>query len=217
MRIIIAGSRNFNNYDLLEKELNKIFHKCHQDGSIPSKEDMEIVSGTANGADKLGERFANEYGINLAKFPADWNRGKSAGYIRNEQMALYAKANKAGMLVAFWDGESKGTKHMIDLANKHGLRVFVINYKKESKVVNCKKEGCDVYIGRPSKWGNPFEIGKDGTREEVIRKYKDWILEQPELMRSLGELKNKTLGCWCSPQACHGDVLIALVSLMKEE
>lgn len=80
------------------------------------------------------------------------------------------------------------------------------------KVVHCKKEKFDVYIGRPGKWGNPFSIGKDGTREEVIEKYKDWVMNQPSLIKSImiGELKDKTLGCWCKPNACHGDVLIAL-------
>lgn len=79
------------------------------------------------------------------------------------------------------------------------------------RVVHCKKEPYDVYIGRPSKWGNPFIIGKDGTREEVIRKYKEYILSKPELMNDLVELKGKTLGCWCKPERCHGDILIELV------
>ena len=77
-------------------------------------------------------------------------------------------------------------------------------------VVHCKKEPFDVYIGRPSKWGNPFEIGRDGTREQVIRKYEFWIQSQPDLLSSLSELKGKILGCWCSPKACHGEVLMRL-------
>lgn len=82
-----------------------------------------------------------------------------------------------------------------------------------NKVVHCKKEPYDIYIGRPSKWGNPFIIGKDGTREEVIQKYKEWVLSKPDLLSSLSELKGKVLGCWCSPLACHGDVLIELMAL----
>ena len=73
--------------------------------------------------------------------------------------------------------------------------------------VHCKRESFDVYIGRPSKWGNPFSIGKDGNREEVIQKYEQWIKTQPHLVSALHELKGKTLGCWCKPKACHGDVL----------
>jgi hypothetical protein len=68
-----------------------------------------------------------------------------------------------------------------------------------------------VYIGRPSKWGNPFVIGRDGTRKEVIQKYEEWIRTQPELMEALPEIAGAVLGCWCSPkQQCHGDVLIKL-------
>ena len=79
-----------------------------------------------------------------------------------------------------------------------------------TRVVHCKKEPCDVYIGRPSKWGNPFIIGKDGDRLDVIRKYADWIMKQPYLLSCLPELKGKVLGCWCAPGRCHGDVLAKL-------
>jgi len=79
------------------------------------------------------------------------------------------------------------------------------------KVVHCKKEDYDVYIGRPSKWGNPFSIGKDGTRKEVIQKYQNYIIANDELMNDLHELEGKVLGCWCKPNACHGDVLVKLL------
>ncbi len=69
---------------------------------------------------------------------------------------------------------------------------------------------CDVYIGRPSKWGNPFVIGRDGTREEVIVQYEAWIQTQPLLLAALGELQGKRLGCYCAPLPCHGDVLARL-------
>jgi Domain of unknown function (DUF4326) len=72
----------------------------------------------------------------------------------------------------------------------------------------------DVYIGRPSKWGNPFAIGKDGTRDEVIAKYELWIVTQPHLMAALPELRGKMLACWCAPLACHGDVLAKLVEAL---
>lgn len=74
-------------------------------------------------------------------------------------------------------------------------------------VVHCKAAPHDVYIGRPSKWGNPFAIGRDGSREEVIEKYRQHLLSRSDLLESLHELRGKALGCWCSPQACHGDVL----------
>lgn len=68
-----------------------------------------------------------------------------------------------------------------------------------------------VYIGRPSKWGNPFVIGVDGTRSEVIEKFKEYLYSSPELMSSLHELVGKDLVCWCKPKACHGDVLLQAV------
>ena len=91
------------------------------------------------------------------------------------------------------------------------------------KVVHCQKQAYDVYIGRKnsyaglpeSKWHNPFVIGEDGTRKEVIAMYKEYVQLMPELMSSLHELEGKTLGCWCCPQPCHGDVLIELVKMNK--
>ncbi len=74
-------------------------------------------------------------------------------------------------------------------------------------VVHCKRSLYDVYIGRPSKWGNPFVVGRDGTREDVIKKYREYLLSNPDLMKALPELRGKVLGCWCAPLACHGDVL----------
>lgn len=74
-------------------------------------------------------------------------------------------------------------------------------------VVNKYQNKYDIYIGRGSKWGNPFNIGKDGNREEVIQKYEMYLLNNFELMSSLPKLKGKVLGCFCKPKACHGDIL----------
>lgn len=88
------------------------------------------------------------------------------------------------------------------------------SYSSSSRrlVVHCEKDRFNIYIGRPSKWGNPFIIGRDGTRKEVIDKYRIWILDQPELIKALPELKGKILGCWCKPNSCHGDVLSDLAN-----
>lgn len=115
MKVIIAGSRNFNDYILLKNNCDILL-------SI-TKETIEIVSGGARGADTLGEKYAHENNLELKIFPADWSIGKGAGFIRNKQMAEYADA-----LIAFWDGESKGTKMMIDLAKKMNLKVKVVIY-----------------------------------------------------------------------------------------
>jgi hypothetical protein len=85
-------------------------------------------------------------------------------------------------------------------------------------VVHCKRERHHVYVGRnpkgmpTAKWGNPFVVGKHGTREECIALYEGWLLENAELMASLSELRGKVLGCWCTPRACHGDVLVRLAN-----
>lgn len=133
MRIIIAGGREFNDIELLERSCHDIFRTLADEGLLTNDirvdiPNMEIVCGKARGADTLGEDFGKRYGIKIKYFPANWDAyGKSAGYIRNKEMAKYAKEDD-GVLIAFWDKKSKGTKHMIDLANNENLRVFVINY-----------------------------------------------------------------------------------------
>ena len=126
--IIVAGSRNFNDYGIVKKSL-KNFLLSKQISSKPT-----IICGMANGADMLGYQFAKEHELLLKEFPADWSIGKRAGYIRNEQMAKYTHEHGNGVLLAFWDGESKGTKHMIELAKKYELEVYVYNF--EGDVVN---------------------------------------------------------------------------------
>lgn len=117
-RVIIAGSRGFTNYPLLCQWCDFMLQNHHHSN-------VAIVSGTANGADKLGERYAQERGMGLDARPAKWEQyGKSAGYIRNEEMAQNADA-----CIVFWDGVSRGTKHMIDLAKKYNLHLKVVRYQ----------------------------------------------------------------------------------------
>lgn len=125
VRVIVAGSRTFDNFSLMEKELMRYFKK-----NGLHRADVEIISGTANGADKLGEHFAEKYGLKLSKFPADWDKhGKSAGYIRNDEMAKYAiEDDNKGVLFAFWNNVSKGTKNMIDLAKKYKLDITIVSF-----------------------------------------------------------------------------------------
>lgn len=92
-----------------------------------------------------------------------------------------------------------------------------------TKVVHCKHEPYDVYIGRPSQWGNPFAIGRDGDRDEVIEKYRRWLAGEitvpdrtPPTAEEISALRDKVLGCWCAPRACHGDVLAALADQQQE-
>lgn len=80
-----------------------------------------------------------------------------------------------------------------------------------SVVVNLKCDKYDIFIGRGSKWGNPFIIGRDGTREEVIEKYRIYLMSNKDLLNDLHELRGKALGCYCKPLPCHGDVLLELL------
>jgi hypothetical protein len=111
VKVIIAGSRNIIAYPgLIQRAVEQSNFKVH-----------EVVSGTARGIDRLGECWAVQYDKPIRRFPADWdNLGKSAGFRRNEQMADYADA-----LIAVWDGQSNGTKHMISQMTLRGKPVFV--------------------------------------------------------------------------------------------
>lgn len=123
-RIIVAGGVHFNDYKALANTLDEYF-KC------VSKDEIEIISGHARGADSLGERYAQEHDIKCTVFPADWKKyGRAAGPIRNKKMLEYAMEQQAG-LVAFWNGESKGTKNMISIAEKAGIEVKIVHYQKE--------------------------------------------------------------------------------------
>jgi hypothetical protein len=110
MKVIVAGSRGIQLYQTVADAMD-----CA--GFVIT----EVVSGTARGVDRLGERWAIENDVPIKRFPANWDRyGRSAGYLRNEQMAQYADG-----LIAVWDGHSRGTIHMINLARKQRLAVYV--------------------------------------------------------------------------------------------
>ena len=123
MKVIVAGGRDFNNYKLLKCTLDNFQQEY---GKI-----TEVISGTALGSDKLGEQYANENHIHIKRFVPDWKGlGKKAGHVRNRQMGDYAKEHN-GILVAFWDKQSKGTKGMIEYATKIGLKSVVVYYNVE--------------------------------------------------------------------------------------
>lgn len=145
MRAIIAGGRDFDDYDLLKKECIEIFKQLKSEGYNTNKNNLEIISGEAKGADTLGKRFGIMFKLDVVSFPAKWDDldvekcviktnkyGKYnalAGYNRNEEMAKYASEDEEiGVLIAFWDGKSTGTKSMIELAKEYGLRVFMVDY-----------------------------------------------------------------------------------------
>lgn len=125
VRVIIAGGRDFNNSSKLQYAMYDLMDKTYTTLS-----EMVVISGMARGADLLGAKWANDHGVELEKYPALWRgwNGKgpynnAAGYQRNERMA-----KTATHLIAFWDGKSKGTRHMINLAHRYDLDVTVVEY-----------------------------------------------------------------------------------------
>ena len=116
MRVIIAGGRTFTNFDLMITTLDELF--------VKTDEPITVISGTARGADQTGERYADLRGYDVERYPAQWDKyGRSAGYKRNAQMA-----DRATHCVVFWDGKSRGSKHMINLAQQKGLELRVVRY-----------------------------------------------------------------------------------------
>lgn len=115
LKVIVAGGRDFKNYDLLSEKLDKLFSK---------RADVVIFSGMANGADSLAVKYAEQNKLRVSEFPAQWKKfGNASGFRRNVEMARYADA-----CVVFWDGKSAGTKHMIETAKRMNLKLRVINY-----------------------------------------------------------------------------------------
>ena len=121
-KICIAGSRNFTDYTVMKLKLDHLLqHRARKD-------QITVISGTCRGADQLGERYAQEKGYDLIRMPADWHKfGKSAGYKRNYQMAEMADA-----VAIFWDGQSKGSKHMFNICNELNVSCSLYEYKPQA-------------------------------------------------------------------------------------
>jgi hypothetical protein len=135
-KIIIAGSRNFNNYSFLTTKMDILLEKLPPVSII-------IISGGARGADQLGERYAIDNQYRFVLYEADWDKyGLGAGYRRNEQMA-----QNATHCVCFWDGKSRGTKHMMDLAQQYKLNLRVYRQQKIYALPEFTTDGTKPKIG----------------------------------------------------------------------
>lgn len=120
MKVLVVGSRNFNDYSLLKSTLDNL---------LVNATNIEIISGGARGADTLAEKYAKDNGYQLKVFLADWNRyGKSAGYKRNYEMHKYISEFNDRLCVAFWDGQSKGTAHNFELSKQFNTSIKIIKY-----------------------------------------------------------------------------------------
>lgn len=141
-RVIIAGGRDFA-VNPAEREDNNLLYST-MDNLLRNKirsHRIVIICGMAKGADLAGARYAKDRNFHIRYFPAEWDKhGKKAGVLRNDEMAQNADA-----LVAFWDGQSSGTKNMIETAKKHGLQVRVIHYSQKSEEQDKDEFGFPIY------------------------------------------------------------------------
>jgi len=207
-RVLIAGSRTWTDAAAIAALL----------ATLPP--DTVIVHGAARGADTLAAHLAAARGFTVEAHPADWAReGRAAGPRRNAAML-------ATGVTAVWafraPGASPGTDDMMRQARAAGVPVVVCRppASPPPRVVNRRTAPFTVYIGRPSRWGNPFRWAPDtpapwrvADRAAAVAAYRAWIVRQPALLAQLPTLRGQTLGCWCKPAACHGDVLAALAAL----
>lgn len=116
-KLIVAGGRDFSDTELFLKTMQQVEQEL-------AEYSVSLVSGMAKGADLMGYQFAREYGITCHTFPADWDKyGKAAGFRRNQEMADFSDG-----LVAFWDGKSSGTKHMIETMEAQDKWIMVVRY-----------------------------------------------------------------------------------------
>lgn len=139
MKIIIAGSRSITDFNVVSYLINAsniFFHLT------------ELVSGTASGVDQLGERWAKQFGFRIKRFPADWSKGRSAGYTRNVEMANYADA-----CLVLWDGKSKGSQHMVDITREKGMPtcLYELNPSLDIYVRKSWNDFSNIFVDKPAK------------------------------------------------------------------
>lgn len=231
MNVAIVGSRKYKPLD------NVGFFVRQLDQSIT------IVSGGARGVDYEAERAAIQTGKETLIFPVN-----APDDATTQEYGIYAKernsqiVNASDLVVAFWNGFSGGTADSIGKARVAGkpVRIFkpdvtsadmltvaqeinaLLEPKPDTKttVVHCKREEYQVYIGRPSKWGNPFKLQEGETRGATLGRYREWLMlpQQAKLRADARrELRGKVLGCWCKPESCHGDILAEVADSEEEE
>ncbi|HVM95057.1 MAG TPA: DUF4326 domain-containing protein [Candidatus Acidoferrales bacterium] len=137
-----------------------------------------------------------------------------AGYFAGMRFSVReAEAAVQRRLPISWTREEPGYWRAFEAAWIEATRRGAIDRQPLTRVVHCRQEAFDVFIGRPTEWANPFHIGRDGNRNQVVVKYCRHIVRSPGLLREVWTLRGKALGCRCAPLPCHGDVLAALANV----
>ncbi len=115
-----------------------------------------------------------------------------------------------------WRRHDATYQRAFEAAFRHVLRQQQREPRPPTRIVHCRRDVCDVFIGRPSKWAVPLHLERDSTEQQVIAKYRHWIMRQPGLLRDVATLRGKVLGCTCAPFPCHGDMLVELADFGRE-
>lgn len=228
MKLIIAGSRDFDDYYLMEEYIRNM---------INIESITEVVSGTAKGADSLGEYWAQNHTKKVEKMPAWWEiYGKKAGYVRNVKMGEYAD-----IAVVFWDGKSRGTKSMIDIMDKLGKQCYICMYKeydRKPKIMtsyykNVKDMHCDNLVGisrvTPEDFNGRMFKALAPSSELLNAKLQGWIGDEAFKDKYIAEIENtiggkykklatildgKILLCYEEPNRfCHRHILAEWLAL----
>lgn len=216
--ILICGGREFADYDAVLDQLDTV--RC----GLEPDESLLVIHGGARGADRLAHQAATERCVNVQVFPADWDGvGRAAGFRRNEEMAhflVHERSMGARVKVFAFPG-GNGTAHMVSTARRLKLSVREVAWTHRvaeptvsasfPRVWNKRTEtppASAVYVGRPTRWGNPFSVEVHG-RDGAVRKHAQWLLglEPGEREALLAPLRGKELVCWCAPAACHAYTL----------
>lgn len=152
----------------------------------------------------LREKFSDEglAELLLATYPAELIEDATRWHDDYWGVVNGAGLNRLGILLMQVRDELRAG----DLTTTRGIA---------TTVVNIRRDRFDVRVDRQTRWGNPFRIGRDGTREEVVAKYEAWLATRPDLLADLPSLRGKRLACWCAPLPCHGDVLARLADRVE--
>jgi hypothetical protein len=210
-RVLITGSRTWHRTHIIAIELVEL-HAEHGDR-------LTIVHGACpRGADAIADAWCARRNVTVERHPANWaHAGRTAGFTRNAAMVNAG----ADLCLAFIRDDSPGASHCAELAERSGIRT-IRHEHHDPRVLNKHQVSPDarrhtVYVGRGSRWGNPFRIGPDGDRATVITAYQRWLRNQRHLLTRLDELAGHDLLCWCAPLPCHADLLLWLANTSHEQ
>ncbi len=209
-RYIICGDEQFNNYYFVFYYLSRLLSQA---------KNLCLMNRGTPGADLLSEVYAHMENINFERYAVKDNTPY------NRKMRDLDLVKKATNIIAFTNGDDPEINLLLQRCSRKGISPITIPYK-ETDIVKPhptmvfnkhKQDKFDVYIGRGSEFGNPFEMSEKMKRMQVIAAYTHYILKDKQLLKKMLSLKGKTLGCYCAPQLCHGDMIVWMIENVYNE